>query len=239
MIPRPVSFISIGKYLPLKVIHAFSGVLPSGLTPGLLTDSDAFSAPTVARGAVALTPSLISDSDAFYAITVSAGAVALTPGIITDSDAFYAPSVGGAVQPFVAYASASPRYRSRSVPLAAVTDYIARPPAAPAAQPFVSYASASPRYRYRTIPSASVTDYILPGRKVITPGLLVDTDSLFIPSSTYILTGISKFNDADSFPAPSITKGSVLLPSLFTDGDVLFAPIVGTHVQSVSIVGCG
>src|SRR4029077_16054432 len=135
------------------------------------------------------------DSDAFSAPTLSAGAVALTPGALTDSDAFYGPILsGGAV-----------------------------------AGMFIAYAGSSPRYRYRTIPSASVTDYILPGRKVVTPGLLVDTDSFFAPSSTYTLTGVSRLNDADHFQSPSITAAYTLLPSLLVDGaEVLFAPSMGT-----------
>lgn len=63
------------------------------LTPTLFTNSQAFYAATMARGAVTITPSLFTNIQTFHSPVVTPGAVTLSPSLLTNGQAFYAATV--------------------------------------------------------------------------------------------------------------------------------------------------
>ena len=63
------------------------------LTPGLLTNTSSFYAPTVSPGSVALSPGLFTNTSSFYAPTITTGSVTLSPGLLSNTNTFYGPTV--------------------------------------------------------------------------------------------------------------------------------------------------
>jgi len=65
------------------------------LSPSLFTNTNLFFGPTIATGAVYVLPPLLTNAQALYAATVSqaSGTQMLAPSLFTNSNAFYAPTV--------------------------------------------------------------------------------------------------------------------------------------------------
>lgn len=175
------------------------------LTPSLVTNTQTFYAPTVARGAVSLTPSLYTNTSSFYAATL-APTYPLTAPLLSEGNSFYSPSVvPGTI-------TLSPAVLTNTTTFFAATvigDAVLDAPLVTNAQTFhapsvlSSYALAAP--------------------------LLTNTATFFAPLVTtgQVTLAPSLFSNAQTFYSPTVEQGAQdLRPPLLTNGQTFYNAVV-------------
>lgn len=184
------------------------------LTPGLLTNSQTFYAPTVTPGAVALTPAMYSNTSTFYSATVTQGGAAqeLTPGLFSNVNTFYAPTVTpGSVTLTTSLFSNGQAFYSPSVTV-----------------------EGGPQTLTPSLVANTSTFYsptVTPGAVTITPALFANAQTFFAPEVSQgfagqELTPSLVVNTNQFFTAIVTTGGVTLTPSLLSNVSTFYAPLV-------------
>ena len=215
------------------------------LTPGLLTNTSTFYAPTVTPGAVTLTPGLFSNTSTFYSATVTQGGAAqeLTPGLFSNTQTFYAATVApGAVTLAPALLTNSQTFYAPTVTPGAVT---LTPGLFSNTQTFYAatvVVDGGPQTLTPSLVSNTSTFYaatVSPGAVTITPALFANAQTFYAPEVTQgfasqtltpqLFTNTHEFFDSD------VTVGATnLIPDLFVNGNTFYAALLtGGDVQPV------
>ena len=179
------------------------------LSPSLLSNSNAFYAPTITPGAVTLSPGLFSNTNSFYAPTITPGAVTLSPGLFTNSNTFFAPTITtGSV-------TLSPSLLTNSNSFYAPTITTGDVTLAP-----------SLFTNTNTFYAATLT----PGEVTLTPSLFTNTNTFYSPVVTLDtdqVLHVGFLADTNSFFAPTITTGEVTLtPDRLENTNQFFAATI-------------
>ena len=194
------------------------------LTPSLFTNSNTFSAPTVAS-TYALAPTLYSDTDTVYSATVAA-TYSLTPSLYDDGDTFYTQVVSTTYTLTLALYDDGDTFYTHVV---GQGDQALTPALYVDDDTFYTPAVAS---TYELTPALySDTDTFLAhaasATYVLTPALYNDADGFYshIVVTTYSLA-TSLYSDSDTFYAHTVAATYGIAPSLYSDADTFYAPTV-------------
>lgn len=236
-----------------SIYVAFKELVRQTLTAGLVTDSDAFSAPTVSHKLPV--SALYADADTFYdPASIARGSVSLTfSGVYVDADTFFNPAnLGHALPVSALYVDADSFYDPASIARGAVSLTFAGAYAdadtfhQPTAQQDQSltfagvYEDADAFYDPASIARGAVTisfagvyadadtfyDPAAAASYALAAGHVADADDVLQPAAAAgaVTLAADLAADADAFHQPAASATYVMAADLAVDADAFFAP---------------
>jgi hypothetical protein len=201
------------KKAPVFVLYLAAA--NAGMTAGLVTDDDAFYAPSIS-GSKTLTAPFLDDTDFFYTPSTLPTATD-SPSLVPDDDVIYAASVD----------------RAALLPGLVASDDVFYGPFFGVNSPnFDVFGASFPSDDNVYLMVVTLLGAGLP------PSLVVDADAFYLPSvvDTYPLAD-GAHSDADAFYAPTLSLGSVsLLPPTPTSGEDFYSPVISQLLGTATML---